>query len=260
MIVLALDSTTPAGSVGLDVGAGVPDVHAGDASRGWSERLPGDLLALLSARGLTPQNVDLFAVVAGPGSLTGMRVGIATMQGLAFATGKPIVAVSALDALADHLFHEPGRQSRAPAPGPDDCVAAWTNAMRGEVFAALYRHRLDMSPAEDEAPIDGPFVDAPAAAAARLAEQLGGRRVTIVGDVEDTLVQPLRTLLESRATFVARPLLAQAVLRMATRQAARGMALSPHAVRPLYVRKPDVVITRERAAVRPTPAPSPHGR
>src|SRR5947208_11628900 len=149
-VVLALDTTTPAGSVAFVEDDRVEDERRGDASRTHAERLPGEVVNVLDARGLSAADVDLFAVAAGPGSFTGLRIGIATIQGLALTTGKRIVAVSALEALA---------QSAGSAPGT--FIAAWMDACRHDVFAALYR-----------------VVDAPAFSPERLVEIEGA----IVGD------------------------------------------------------------------------------
>src|ERR1700681_1714887 len=130
MHVLALDTTTRAGSLALvDEDRSVEEV-SGDPSRPHAEQLPGGILALLGRHGLAMSDVDVFAVASGPGSFTGLRIGIATIQGLAFATSRPVVAVSALEALAHAA-------SADLAPGA--LVAAWIDAHRHEVFAALYR-------------------------------------------------------------------------------------------------------------------------
>src|SRR5262245_11488713 len=126
MRVLALDTTTRAGSVALVDGDCIVDEQSGDASRTHAERMPAEILAILAARGRTLADVDLFAVASGPGSFTGLRIGIATIQGLAFVGGQPIVAVAALDALG-HLA------SREAQPG--DIVGAWMDALRRDVFA-----------------------------------------------------------------------------------------------------------------------------
>src|SRR5258708_26525909 len=98
MRVLALDTTTRAGSVALVENDRVVEERAGDASRTHGERLPAELAAL----GAPWPTIDVFAVASGPGSFTGLRIGIATMQGLALVAGRPVVGVSALEALA-HL-------------------------------------------------------------------------------------------------------------------------------------------------------------
>src|SRR5215217_874051 len=100
MLVLALDTTTRAGSVALVDDDRVVDERTGDASRTHAERLPADVLTLLDAHQLSIAQVDVFAVASGPGSFTGLRVGIATIQGLAFVARRRIVSVSALEALA----------------------------------------------------------------------------------------------------------------------------------------------------------------
>ena len=102
MRVLALDTTTRAGSVALVEDDRIVDERGGDATRTHAERLPGEIVALVAAHGLGLADVDLFAVASGPGSFTGLRIGIATMQGLAFVCRRPVVGVPALEALG-HL-------------------------------------------------------------------------------------------------------------------------------------------------------------
>src|SRR5262245_34172142 len=125
MRVLALDTTTRSGSVALVVDDRVVDERAGDASRTHGERLPAELEQL----GAAWDTVDVFAVAAGPGSFTGLRIGIATMQGLAMVTRRPMVGVSALVAIA-HLAAETCRAG--------DRIGVWMDGYRREVFAALF--------------------------------------------------------------------------------------------------------------------------
>ena len=130
MRVLALDTTTRAGSVALVDDDRVVDERSGDGARTHALRLPGELLALADANGWALPTIDLYAVASGPGSFTGLRIGIATIQGLALVHGRRVAAVPALDALA---------QAATGGLPEGALVGAWMDAHRGDVFAALYR-------------------------------------------------------------------------------------------------------------------------
>src|SRR5437588_1144953 len=130
MRVLALDTTTQPGSVALVDEARVIAERSGEPSRTHAERLPRDIVALLDEARVPMSGVGLFAVACGPGSFTGLRIGIATIQGLAFATERKIVGVSALEALA-HIASQ--------GAGADAVVGAWMDAHRREVCSSLYR-------------------------------------------------------------------------------------------------------------------------
>src|SRR5688572_8366551 len=154
MVILSLDTTTRAGGCALLRDDRVLREYTGDGSRDQAERLPGDLRALLEHEGIALDAIDAFAVATGPGSFTGLRVGIATMQGLAMATGRPLIGVSAFDALAMLVTGER--------------VATWIDAWRGEVFAAVY---------EDGQQTGAPVVAPPDL----LLEQLQGRPTLFTG-------------------------------------------------------------------------------
>src|SRR4051812_31583339 len=130
MRVIALDTTTRAGSTALIDGDRVVDERPGDGARTHALRMPAEIVEIAAANGWALSDADLFAVASGPGSFTGLRIGIATIQGLAFVHGRRVVAVPALVALA-----------HAAARGlPDGAViGVWMDAHRGDVFAALYR-------------------------------------------------------------------------------------------------------------------------
>src|SRR3954454_21734018 len=129
MRVLALDTTTRAGSVAVVDDGRVLVERTGDSARTHAERLPAEVTDALTAAGLTLAGVDLFAVASGPGSFTGLRIGIATIQGFAFVSRKRVAPVSALRALAEAAAagHPAGTR-----------VGAWMDAHRLEVFSALF--------------------------------------------------------------------------------------------------------------------------
>src|SRR5437762_13950316 len=129
MRILALDTTTAAGSLVLLDDDRIVAERAGDASRTHAERLPSDVIALLADHGAALADIDLFAVAAGPGLFTGLRVGIATMQGFALVGRRPLVGVSTLDALAHAASADLAIGVR---------IGVWMDAHRRDVFAALY--------------------------------------------------------------------------------------------------------------------------
>jgi len=250
MIILALDSTTPGGSLALRVGALEASVRLGQAERPWSERLPGDVLALLAEQGLGPLDVDCFAVNTGPGSLTGLRVGLATIQGLAFAADRPVVAVTAFEAIAEDVALaveagcvSPTSKEESGQPGRRR-LGVWLNAMRGEVFTSVFELDPTFS-ADPWRELESPAVAEPAAAAALWQERYRGCDLIIEGDVDDGLAEPLHAALPS-ARLRSRPPLAAAVASVANRRAGLGRVTRAHAVQPLYVRLPDAVLARTR--------------
>ena len=217
---------------------GMPlDCEIGDAARTYGERLPGDITRLLDRHGLTVREIDLFAVAAGPGSFTGLRIGIATMQGFALANARRMVGVSTLDAL-----NAAGRAALNPQPSAlQGAVAAWLDAHRGEVFSALYRG--------DGETIDGPSVEKPGDVLARWTAKPGlDRNLAFVGDGALAYTAEIREALPGAAIMPVMPPLAAAIALLAAESAARDEAQPPDAIRPIYLRRPDVELARERRA------------
>jgi tRNA threonylcarbamoyladenosine biosynthesis protein TsaB len=239
MRVLALDTTTVAGSIALVDGERVILERAGDPSRTYAERLPADILAATSACGMTLGDVDLFAVASGPGSFTGLRIGIATVQGLAFVDNRSVAAISALEALA---------QLASLEAAPGTTVASWMDAHRGEVFSALYTVAA-APPFEPDRLIEleGAAVGDPAATLARWTDRFRPRPDLFVGDGAVLF----RALIAGRV--VDPPPLAGAIGRMAiarARRPPRPEITAAEGVRPLYVRRPDAETARDRRAAR----------
>ena len=236
MRVLALDTTTREGSVALVEDDRLVEERGGDGSRTHAERLPSELVALVAAHGVAWTDIDLFAVASGPGSFTGLRVGIATIQGLAFVNRRRVVAVATLDALA-----QVGSADRAAGT----IVAAWMDAHRRDVFTALYRVTdAPLFGLERLAAIEAPSVGDPAETLARWSASLD-RRSVFIGDgavkYRDAIVRGA-----AGAEIAEPPPLAGAIGRIALARAARGDTLDPAGIQPLYVRRPDAEIDREK--------------
>jgi tRNA threonylcarbamoyladenosine biosynthesis protein TsaB len=238
MRVLALDTTTREGSVALVDDDRVMEVRSGDASRTHAERLPRDIVDLLEAHRVAIGDLDLFAVASGPGSFTGLRVGIATIQGLAFATGRRVVTVSALDALA---------HAAAERLAPGTLVAAWMDAHRREVFAALYGVTAAPFGPERLAGVEGATVGEPQAILERWSRTPEGRPSWFVGDAAVLYATAIRAGATSEPHILAAPPLAGIVGRLAVRRARAGETVAPGGVQPLYVRRPDAEVARDRA-------------
>jgi len=237
MLALALDTTTREGSVALVDNDRVVEERPGDRSRTHAERLPGECLTLLEARGIPLTSIDLFAVASGPGSFTGLRIGIATMQGFAAVSERRIVGVPALETLG-HL----GSVGRRPGA----LVAVWMDAHRHDVFAALYRiASAGVFEPEHLAPVEGPLVGEPSATLAVWLPALEGREVVWIGDGATACAATIARCLPS-APVLPHPIVAGAIGRMAIARARRGETASPAAVHPLYLRRPDAELDRER--------------
>jgi tRNA threonylcarbamoyladenosine biosynthesis protein TsaB len=234
MVVLALDTTTSAGSCALLRDDDLVRVQASDQSRPQASRLPGELAAMLEREGVALPEIDILAVGIGPGSFTGLRVGIATMQGLAMALNRPLFGISAFDALALIAFGGSGTKG---SPDPLHVhVAPWVDAWRGEVYAALYQNGREIEP---------PTVDLPE----HLLQPFIGRPMLFTGDGAAMYRATISAALGNRAEFTepVAPLLAGAMGTLAAREFRAGQRPVPHAIRPLYVRRSDAELARDRS-------------
>ena len=129
-LILAVETATLAGSIALVRGAQVIGSSSGDPASSHSNTLLADLDQLLAATKVTLPQIDLFAVAAGPGSFTGLRIGIATIKALAATLARPCAAIPTL-------------QTIALAGGAAECSVALLPAGRGEVFAQSFSVTAD---------------------------------------------------------------------------------------------------------------------
>jgi tRNA threonylcarbamoyladenosine biosynthesis protein TsaB len=126
MLILAIDTTSPSGSVALLRGPDLISVIASTDDEPYSSRLFRDVNRLMREAGASIASVELFSVATGPGSLTGVRVGLAAVKAWAEVYRKPVAAVSALEAMA------------AQASPAEPLVAGMADAHRGQLYAGLY--------------------------------------------------------------------------------------------------------------------------
>ncbi|HYM23832.1 MAG TPA: tRNA (adenosine(37)-N6)-threonylcarbamoyltransferase complex dimerization subunit type 1 TsaB [Vicinamibacterales bacterium] len=236
MRILSLDTTTREGSCALVEDDRVIDLRRGDAAQSHAARLPSELLTLTRAHGIALGDIDLFAVASGPGSFTGLRIGIATIQGLAFRCGRSVVAVSALEALA---------QQAAADLTQGRSLVAWMDAFRREVFAAAYRVG-DAPPFEPSrlVLVGDVAVGPPSGMFASLSTLAPSAPLLFTGDGASTYAAEISHELPAAIIVPAGPL-AGTIGLMAHARARRGDTINPAAIQPLYVRRPDAELARD---------------
>jgi tRNA threonylcarbamoyladenosine biosynthesis protein TsaB len=129
MVVLGIETSSRLGSVALWRPECAPAERVVAQTRGHGALLFVELRRVFEAAGLGPEAVDLIAVSQGPGSFTGLRIGLTAARTAAYVLGKPLVGVPSLDVLAEN----------APPEAPH--VATLLDAKRGDVYACLYARR-----------------------------------------------------------------------------------------------------------------------
>jgi len=235
MRVLAIDTSTWTCSVALARDGVVLVERCERTGASHAGTLPRLIVDVLAAAGERPQAGDAVAVSIGPGSFTGLRIGLSLAKGLAFAGGLRIVGVPTLDALA------------LAAPPWAGRLCAALDARKQEIYAAVYER--------DGARIvrvGGPW----AIAAARLAAALASP-CTFIGEAVEVYGDVLRRVLGEGITLLGpkeHPPRASAVARLA----AARLAYEPAGddlvtLTPTYVRPPEAELTQSPGAPSTTP-------
>ncbi len=214
MIVLALDTCLAACSVAVARDGQVMASRGEPMARGHQERVAVMTRDVMLAAGLDFADLDRIGVTIGPGSFTGLRVGLAFAKGLALALGRPCVGVGVLEALAASA---PGRKGGDPAGAR--AIAAVVDAGRGRVYLQGF---------VGGASVSGPDVLDLGAAAARLVE--------LFVSAEPLLIGPGARLLSAALPHAEIDERAAPDPGAVAGLAARAPAAAP---RPLYLRPPD---------------------
>jgi tRNA threonylcarbamoyladenosine biosynthesis protein TsaB len=232
MRILAIETATPAGSVALLDGDSVIE-------REFDPRGAGTIVAMgevLAEAGCVPGQVDAVAASVGPGSFTGVRIGVAAAAGFCRATGAKAVPVGTLEGLA-----WAGRESDWGMPGT--WILASVDARRGEVYAALYR----VSEGSPERKW-GPEAISCSALASRFTGNAADVRVeqgVLAGDGAALLAALFPDDAGWAAPVVLSKPRAGAVARAAKRILEEGGGVPPEQLLPVYLRKSDAEVVRE---------------
>ncbi|MDB5408817.1 MAG: peptidase glycoprotease [Rhodospirillales bacterium] len=226
MIALALDSSGSACSVALVEGGGTVLAHRFRAmARGHAELLLPMLRDAMAEAEVGFDSLGLIAVTVGPGSFTGIRVGLSAARGLALATGLPAVGITAFEAVAAAV--EPAGQA----------IVVAIDSRRSELFVQVFAAGGSAA---------GPPI---AVAPADLAASVPSGELVLAGDGAGRAAAALTTAGRAvRLSGIASPD-ARDVARVALRQRIGGGALSP--LRPLYLRAPDVTLPPAPGGVSP---------
>jgi tRNA threonylcarbamoyladenosine biosynthesis protein TsaB len=219
MLLLAIDTSGKHGSIALaqagERSADLNDVELIEtvplAGGTFSAQLVPQIAALLSSHGFTKREIGAFAVASGPGSFTGLRIGLAAVKALAEMLDKPIAAVSLLE------------------------VCAFTSGAQGKVMAALDAGRTDVYAGEYEVPVEAGNV-------AR--ERILTRQEFLAEAPGRTIVTPDPALAQAATTagllvLTLPPLSAAAVARLGWRKLESGETVTAEQLEANYIRRTD---------------------
>ena len=228
MMVLGIETSTSMGSVALVDEQGLRAERRWEKREGHAERLMGEIDCLLQKHSVMIQALDGFAVTIGPGSFTGLRVGLATVKGLAIVSKQPVIALSSLEVLARNVF------------GFSCLVCPLLDARREEVFAALFRQDekgegIRLFPDQVIAPSD-------------LFQQLSEPTI-FVGEGAVQYRALIQQGMGKKASFAPAEMQwpsASMVAKIGLSHLLRGETVQAKEIRPLYLRRPDAEINLEK--------------
>jgi len=223
MRILSIETSTMAGSVAItEEGRLVAEVML-DIKVVHSERLMSSIQWLLMASRISIADIDAFAVSIGPGSFTGLRIGLSTAKGLSYATRKPIIPVPTLDAFAKRI------------PLSTYNICPMLDARKGEVYAGLYRWHGDVL---------RKVIAEMAIAPGDLLDMVEGTTV-FMGDGARLYKGLIRERMGDDAIFAPPHLMspsASTVGEIAVEMSGRGEVADPVTITPFYIRRSEAEV------------------
>lgn len=219
MNILAVDTSANVASAALVCDGVLMAESMLNNKKTHSEKLMPMIDAILTNSGKDISEIDLFAVANGPGSFTGLRIGVSAVKGLAHAVGKPIVGISTLEGLAYNLFET------------DGLISPIMDARRSQVYNAVYKWE------------NGDFKEVIAPRAVSLEECIGGfenePKVYFLGDGVPVYREKIEKSMGERAVFVPANSLNQRASSLAVLAEKRAdKAVDYNTLMPFYLRKP----------------------
>jgi tRNA threonylcarbamoyladenosine biosynthesis protein TsaB len=224
MKILGIDTSSSCGSIGLIYGDSVIAEYVLDIPTTHSERLLNSIEYVLEQAACSIGTLDGWAISLGPGSFTGLRIGVSTIKGLAFATEKPVAGVPTLDSLAFNI---------SPTPY---LICPMLDARKGEVYASFYRFDgadtpVRISPYQAINPED-------------LVKKIEEKTI-FLGNGVTTYGNYLRNALPTLAAFVPAPLnlsYGSTVAKLGLERIQRNEVLNLSAFTPIYIRASEAEI------------------
>ncbi len=236
MLILAIETSTQAGSIALVEAPSGEELPTGekllgeyllDLPRTHSERLMPSIDRLLQDTSLSINRVQGIAISLGPGSFTGLRIGVAAAKGLAYALRIPVVGISTLEALANNI------------PYATSLICPVLDARKKEVYAALFRGNGQ----ERLQKISEDWILPPEDLCSRISEE-----TIFLGNGIETYGAVLRGKLGSNALFAPSELStprAASVARLSLSQFKKGLSMDLFSFTPIYIRRSEAEIQYE---------------
>lgn len=238
MRILAIDSATPVAGVALLSDGTLIKEKFSNFKKTHSETLMPMIDQVLRECECTIADVQALAVTIGPGSFTGLRIGLALVKGLAQATGIPVVGVNTLEVLAHNIY------------GSDALVCPLLNARKGEVYCGFYQ--VDgvkpLALAEMKACSPAEFKDE----ALSILDKTGKKRIILLGDgyppYQEFFEEQLGSVAETVPPHHMLPR-SSALASLAEERVNRGDFDNVFRLRPVYIRLSEAESRLGRGAV-----------
>jgi len=218
MIVLALETATMTGGIAIVKDNSLIGEIRTNVKIAHSERLMGSIDWLLKTSDISVNEISAFAISIGPGSFTGLRIGLCTVKGLAYATDKPVIPVPTLDAFARSL------------PLCSSPLCPMLDARKNEVYTGLYKWKdgecVKVTPERAVNPVD-------------FLKEIKEPTV-FAGDGATTYRDLIKDALKENALFLPPSRMypsAATVAEIAIEKIRSGFVTDPVSLTPFYIRK-----------------------